>query len=179
MKRFLLIVITVGLLLWLGGYLFYRLYLPDLIAKAIVSEESPTYIPRRIMNKVEEFKAPVNKGANEMVVEMKRNDIPLEDVLEVVDETNEDRAYELLEELNKLNPQTPNEVFDIAKKYIEADFDVEVFREPFVKNVSMKSIQKAMRYANTNQRTKDLDIETGRAIAKQILIQKYNEVTGK
>jgi hypothetical protein len=176
MKRFFLVLIIVCLVIWAAGYAFYRLYLPDIIAKALVSDDTPSYIPRRIMNKVDELRAPVNKGADQMVAEMKRNNISLAEVLEVVDNTNEDEAYSFLAELNESNPNDPNDVFDIAKKHLKADFDVEIFREPFVKNVNMKSIRKAMRYANLNQRTKDLDIETGRAIAKQILIEKYKEV---
>ncbi|HEY0656333.1 MAG TPA: hypothetical protein VGD65_24540 [Chryseosolibacter sp.] len=179
MKRFLLIVIILGLFLWAGVYIFYRVYLPDLVAKALVADETPSYIPRRIMNKVDELRAPVNKGADEMIIEMKKNEIPLDDVVEVIESTTEDEAYEFLKDLNESQPKTPDEVFDIAKKHVEADFDIEVFRKPFVENVSMASIKKAMRYANTNQRTKDLDIVTGRAIAKQILIEKYNQVSQK
>jgi hypothetical protein len=179
MKRFLLIIIVLGLLGWIGAYIFYRFYLPDILARAIVSSETPSYIPRRLMNRVDELRSPVNKGADEIIAEMKKNDIPLEDVVEVIENTSEDEAFEFLNELNQTNPKTPNEVFDIAKKHIDADFDVEILRKPFIENVNMKAIRKAMRYANTNQRTKDLDIETGRAIAKQILVEKYQQVPVK
>lgn len=179
MKRLLLVIIILGLLVWAGVYIFYRMYLPDLVAKALVSEDTPAYIPRRLMNKVDELRAPVNKGADEMIMEMKRNEIPLDDVLDVIESTSEDEAYEFLKDLNESNPKTPDQVFDIAKEHLKADFDIEVFRKPFVENVSMASIKKAMNYANTNRKTKDLDIVTGRAIAKQILIEKYNQVEQK
>lgn len=176
MKRFLFIIIILGLLIWAGSYLFYRYYFPSLVAEALVAEQSPSYIPRRLMNKVDELRKPVNKGADEIILEMKKNDIPLEDVVEVIENTSEDEAYEFLMDLNESNPKTPDEVFDIAKKHIDADFDIEVFRKPFVENVNMKAIRRAMSYANTNQRTKDLDIVTGRAIARQILMEKYEQV---
>jgi hypothetical protein len=176
MKRFFLVIIVLGILAWIGGYIFYRFYFPEIVARAIVADETPSYIPRRLMNKVDELRMPVNKGADEIIVEMKRNNIALDDVVAVIDNTSEDEAYNFLKELNQAKPNTPDEVFDIAKKYITADFDVEVLRKPFVENVNMKSIRKAMSFANTNQRTKDLDIETGRAIAKQILIEKYSQV---
>jgi hypothetical protein len=128
------------------------------------------------MNKVDELRRPVNKGADQMILEMKKNDIAITDVVEVIENTTEDEAYEFLQDLNASKPQTPDEVFDIAKQHIQADFDIEIFRKPFVENVSMASIRRAMSYANTNQRTKDLDIVTGRAIAKQILIEKYKQV---
>jgi hypothetical protein len=179
MKRFVLIVIILGLLIWGGAHIFYRVYLPDLVAKALVADETPPYIPRRLMNKVDELRAPVNKGADEMIIEMKKNEIPLAEVVEVIENTSEDEAYEFLKDLNESDPKTPDEVFDIAKEHLHADFDIEVFRKPFVENVNMKSIQRAMRYANTNQKTKDLDIVTGRAIARQILIEKYKQVSVK
>jgi hypothetical protein len=175
MKRFFLVIIVLCFLVWVGAYIFYRVYFPDIVARAIVANETPSYIPRRLMNKVDELRTPVNNGANEIIIEMKRNNIPLEDVVEVIERTSEDEAFEFLSELNESKPTTPNEVFDIAKKHITADFDVEIFRKPFVENVNMKSIRKAMSFANTNIRTKDLDIVTGRAIAKQILIEKYRQ----
>lgn len=176
MKRILFFLLIIGLVLWTGGYLFYRLYLPDLVANAMISDEKPPYIPKRIMNRIDELKAPVNKGVDEMVAEMKRNDVPVEKVLDLVDKADEDTALALLDDLKQQKPKTPDQVFDIAKNHLKADFDVEIFREAFVKNVSMKSIRKAISYASTNQRTKDLDLETGRAIARQIIIQKYKEV---
>lgn len=176
MKRFLFLVIILGLLVWAGSYIFYRYYFPDLVADALVAEQSPSYIPRRLMNKVDELRKPVNKGTDEIIMEMKRNEIPLNDVVDVIESTSEEEAYAFLMDLNSSNPKTPDEVFDIAKKHIDADFDIEVFRKPFVENVNMKAIRRAMSYANTNQRTKDLDIETGRAIAKKILIEKYQQV---
>jgi hypothetical protein len=173
MKRFFIVIIVLGLLLWIGGYIFYRFYFPEIVAKAIVSAETPAYIPRRLMNKVDELRKPVNKGTDEIILAMKTNNIALEDVVDVIESTSEDDAVDFLNDLNQSNPKSPDEVFDIAKKHIKADFDIEILRKPFVENVNMKSIRKAMSYANTNQRTKDLDIETGRAIAKQILIEKY------
>ena len=173
MNRFFLVIIVLGVLAWVGAYVFYRYYFPDMMARAIVSKETPQYIPRRLMNKVDELRAPVNKGADEIVREMKKNNIALEDVVRVIEHTSEEDAREFLADLNTSRPKTPNEVFDIAKKHIHADFDVEILRKPFVENVNMKAIRKAMSYANTNQRTKDIDIETGRAIARQILIEKY------
>lgn len=179
MKRFVQILIIICILVWAGGYIFYRFYFPGIMANAIISDETPTYIPRRIMNKVDELKKPVNKGADEIVRQMKKNDIPLDDMIEVIENTSEDEAYAFLDELNRVNPQTPDEVFDIAKKHIETDFDVELLRTAFVENVSMKSVRKATKYANVNQRAKELDIRTARAIAKQILIEKYQQVDVK
>jgi hypothetical protein len=175
MKRFLVVLIVTCLVLCAIGYGLYRFYLPGIIAKAIIAEDTPSYIPKRLMNKVDEFRAPVQKGADEMVIQLKRNNIPLDKALELVENTNEEVANNFLEELNASNPKSTNEVFNIAKKHLSADFDLEVFRDAFVQNVNMKTIHKAMNYANTNQRTKDLDIETGREIVKQILIEKFKE----
>jgi hypothetical protein len=179
MKRFFLILITLGIIAWAGGYIFYRFYFPELVASAIMADETPKYIPRRLMNKVDELRMPVNKGVDEIISEMKKREIALEDVVEVIESTSEDEAYNFLNELNQANPKDANAVFDIAKKHIDADFDVELFRKPFVENVSIASIRRVVRYANTNNVTKDLDIETGRAIAKQILIEKYHQIDTK
>lgn len=73
MKRFFLVIIVLGVLAWVGAYVFYRYYFPDMMARAIVSNETPQYIPRRLMNKVDELRAPVNKGADEIVREHFKN----------------------------------------------------------------------------------------------------------
>lgn len=175
MKKVILSAILIVSVLSIGGYFLYRFYITDFIAEAIVSESLPGYIPKRIQNKIEEIRAPLNKGTEGMLKNMRASHISMDQVLEVVDKTTEEQAYALLNELNKIKPKNTNEVFDVAKKHFTTDFDVEVFRKTFNDHIEMKQVRKAIFYANLNRRSKDVDITTAKVIVKKILLQKEKE----
>ena len=112
-------------LLALGGYFIFRALMPKIIAEAVVAESLPNYIPKRLKNKVEAIRTPLNKGTEAMVQEMHASEIPLDDVLDAVDDITEEQAYSFLDEVNKKHPANPNEVFDVAKKHFSTNFDLE------------------------------------------------------
>jgi hypothetical protein len=175
MRKILVSAIVLVLLLSLGGYYLCRVYFTDLIAGAFVSESLPGYVPKRIQSRIKAISIPLNKGTEAMLRKMHSADIPMEDILTILDNTSEEEAYSLLDELNSTRPKTPDEVFDIVKRYIHADFDVEVFRKPFKDHVDMKQVRKALYYANENRKTHDVDFLTAKAILKKILLQKEHE----
>jgi hypothetical protein len=177
MKKVLLILLTLSILC-LGAYVLYRTIMPKIIAQAVVSDTLPDYIPKRLKTRVESMKTPINKGAEAMIQTMHHSNIPLEKVLETVDNITEDQAYAFLDEVNKTQPSTPNEVFDLAKKHFPAEFDPEVFREPFNQHFKIKQIRNALAYANMNRRSNDVDITTAKAILKKIIVEKEKEVSG-
>lgn len=163
-------------LLAIGGYMLYRTIVPNLIARAVVSDSLPGYIPKRLQARVESIRVPLNQGTEAMLKKMHASDIPLEHVLQAVDDISEEEAYAFLDELNAKDPRNTNEVFDILKKHFSTDFDLEVFREPFNHHFEMKQIKNGIAYANFNRNSNDVDIATARAILKKIIIEKEKEV---
>ena len=159
-----------------GGYLLYRSVVPQIIARAVVADSLPGYIPKRLQTKVDAIRMPLNKGAEAMLRKMHSSDIPVDQVLEVVDNISEKEAYAFLDDLNASRPASTNEVFDLAKKHFSADFDLEVFREPFNKHFEMKQINNGIAYANLNRRSNDVDIATAKAILKKIILEKEKEI---
>jgi len=174
MKKFLII----GLLAIVayGGYYVYRIVMPNVIAHAVVSESIPAYIPKRLKMKVEEIRAPINKGTEAMLETMHESDIPLDQVLDAVDNITEEQAETFLEEVNNTKPSNTNEVFDLARKHFPTDFDAEVFREPFNEYFEMKHIKRMISYANLNRQSREVDITTVKAIVKKVLIEKDQEL---
>ena len=175
MRKLLLLVVMLITLAAVGGLIFYRYYLADFIANAIVTESVPAYIPKRMQSKIEAISEPLNKGTEAMLTNMHQSQISIDQVVKVVEKTSEQQAYGLLDELNNSKPTTTDEVFNIAKKHVPADFDVEVFRQSFNDHVTMKQVRQAMNYANLNRKTNDVDITTAKAIVKKILLQKEKE----
>ena len=164
-------------ILCVGAYVLYRAIMPKIIAEAVVSDSVPDYIPKRLQTRVEAIKTPINKGAEAMIQTMHESNIPLEKVLETVDNITEEQAYAFLDEVNKSQPATTNEVFDLAKKHFSTEFDPEVFREPFNQHFKIKQIRNGLAYANVNRRSNDVDITTAKAILKKIIVEKEKEVS--
>lgn len=171
--------LLIASLFGLGVYVLYRAVMPKIIAEAVISDSLPGYIPKRLQTRVEAIKTPINKGAEAMLETMHRSDIPLEKVLETIDGITEKQAYSFLDEVNKTQPATTNDVFDLAKKHFPAEFDPEVFREPFNQHFTMKQIRNGLAYANMNRRSNDVDITTAKAILKKIIMEKDKEVSGR
>ena len=175
MKK-LVIPVLILVVLGVGGYALYRVIMPELIAEATVSETLPNYIPKRLKARIESIKNPINKGTEAMIERMHASEIPLEKVLETVDNITEEQAYAFLEEVTRAQPETSNEVFDIAKKHFPADFDPEVFRQPFNEHFKIKQIRNAVAYANHNRKSNDVELTAAKAILKNILIEKEKEL---
>jgi hypothetical protein len=159
-----------------GGYLLYRFLMPDLIAKAMVSESLPGYIPKRLQSKIEKIRKPLNKGTEAMLQTMHASNIPVDQLLNAVENITEEQAYAFLDELNETEPTTTDEVFDVAKKHFSTNFDLEVFREQFNKQFEIEQIQNAIAYANFNRKTNDVDIPTAKEIFKKIIVEKEKEI---
>jgi hypothetical protein len=179
MKKVIIIASIVAAVCVAAAYIFYTYYLPGLMAQAIVAEEIPGYVPRHIRGRIAALREPVNKGAGDVVAEMRKADIPMEKIFSMIDNTTEAQAYSMLEELNGTKLTSTDQVFDIAKKYFPAEFDIEVLRKPFNENLNMKMIKKGIRFGNTNRKTKDVDIEIVKALAKEVLHEKEQELRVK
>ncbi|HYF67526.1 MAG TPA: hypothetical protein VD884_05285 [Ohtaekwangia sp.] len=169
------IVIVVVLILAVAGYLGYEAFFPKLIAHSITAEESPAWMPNSVDTKIKKIRKPVNEMASAVIKHAHKSNVSIEDVLKAIDEAKEEQAYALLEELNKTEIQSTDQVFNMAKKHFPVDFDVEIFRETFNKKVTLHHIKKGLRYANSYKEREEFDPETAKSVAKQILLQKEAE----
>jgi hypothetical protein len=176
MRKRLLVTLLIVTLLSIGCYALYRILMPKLIARAVVSEAMPDYIPKRLQARMEAIRTPINGGTEAMVQKMHDSNIPLKEVLDAVDDITEDQAYEFLDEINQKKPSNTDQVFDLAKKHFVTRFDPEVFRKPFNEHFKMKQLNSALAYANMNRKYNDIDIVTAKAILKRIIIEKEREV---
>lgn len=176
MKRTFLIGLLMIATVAAGGYYIYKAIMPGIIAEAVTSDSLPEYIPKRLHTRVEAIRKPINKGTGAMIETMHESNIPLEMVLAAIDDVTEEQAYGFLDEINRVNPSSTDEVFNVAKKHFPTGFDPEVFREPFKKHFQMKQIRNAIAYANLNRKSNDVDIATAKAILKKIIIEKDKEV---
>jgi hypothetical protein len=173
-----MILLSLIAIVGLGGFLFYKYYLPEMVAEAIVSEELPAYVPDRVKAKIEHYKAPINQVSSDVIREIHQSDVSIDLILKAVDDTQEADVYAALHEVNERKPETTDEVFNVAKKHIQADFDVELLRSSFNKNVNMKMVNKAIKNLNAKI-DEDVDPEMMKAIIKQVLIEKEKEYNAR
>lgn len=173
-KAIIYLLLLAGLLV--AGYLVYRSEVPDMVAKAVVSDSLPPYIPKRIQSRIQQISVPLNEGTEAVILEMRTQGIPTKKLMVTIDQTSEDDVNRFLDELNQQEPDNIHQVFDIAKKHIDTDFDPEVLREAFTDHVNMKQVQKVMKYAHDNRQTHDLNFETTKAILKKIILEKEKEL---
>jgi hypothetical protein len=176
MKRYFTLALIFAGVLLAGGYFLYRTLVPEIIAGAVLSDSLPAYIPKRLQTRVEAIRKPMNKGTGAIIEKMRDAEIPLEEVLDWIDNISEEQAYAFLDEFNKKKPATTDEVFDIAKEHFPSKFDPEVFREPFNRHFEIKQIRNAVVYANINRKSNDVELATAKAILKKIIIEKDKEL---
>jgi hypothetical protein len=162
-----------------GVYVFYHYFFADVVANALVKEETPSYVPEKIKKGIAKIKAPLNKGAEDVILQIHKSGIPLDRVLNAVDQIQQPQIDAALDELQQAKITNTNQAFDIFKKYLPMDFDAESLRAPFNKNVDMDMIKKARGYAESYRTNEAIDTEMMKTIVKKILIQKEKEFVEK
>lgn len=178
MKTLLSWFLAIAIVLGLGGLFLYKYYLPGMIGEAVVKDEIPAYVPDYMKSKMVKYKAPLNKGADDVIRQIHQANVPLDQVLGAIDKTDEAQINAMISEIQMSDVQSTDQVFNIAKRHLDPGFDIEVLREPFNKNVNIKMIRKALDESNQNaERTVDTDM--AKAILKNILVQKEHEYNRK
>ncbi|HYC84993.1 MAG TPA: hypothetical protein VEB86_07215 [Chryseosolibacter sp.] len=175
MKKFVIVVVVLFAAAAAGAFVFYKVYLPELVASAIVNDQEPGYMPDYVQTKIRKYRTPVNQAAEDVIRHADRSNISMDQILRTIDNTKEEHVNAALAELSDRDVKNTNQVFDIFKKHIPADFDVEPLREPFNDHVSMKMIHDALERSRQQLDKENLDADMAKAVIKQVLVQKEAE----
>jgi ABC-type xylose transport system substrate-binding protein len=173
MKKFSLVA-GAFILIGFAAYVAYEVYFPQMIAESITSEHI-SLVPDQIEHRFEKIRKPVNDGAGVVVEAMHNSGVTMDQILKAIDEAREEQAYAFLDELNRSEITSPDQVFSMAKKHFPVDFNVEIFRRPFNEKVSIATIRKGVRYANIYKDKEEFDVATAKSIVKRILLEKEEE----
>jgi hypothetical protein len=175
MKTFLLWLVALVILMGIGAAVFYKYYLPEMVAEVLTEEETPSYVPPFVRSKVVKYKEPINRGARDVIDQIHQSGVTIDQVINTIDNTSEADINALISELNEVELQSTDQAFNIASKHLAGDFDVEVLRKPFKENVDLKNLQKGIRYANDHRNDEEMDIDMAKEVIKKVLIQKEKE----
>lgn len=163
-----------------AGLLLYKKIIAYTISNAIVKEEEPSPLLGSYGTEVRKFRAPINKASEQIIYKLDSLHIPFESFLTAVDNADKTEILQTLEAIKQQKPETPNEVFNIVKKNMTIrEFDVELFRKPFLRYASMPKINKALNYIDSHKLAEEIDISISREIIKTVLRQKKDEITQK
>lgn len=176
LKKAALILILVVLTLSLIGFILYKQYAPDIIANELLKETEPVFLPKKVNEKIKKIKVQTNQLSSDIIKDIHKSDITLDQLLHALDGVTEPKANALLDDINKLGKlNNPDQVFDLVKKQFPVDFDVEPLRAPFREKADVQVLQKVVQKANEYRDNKLIDFESAKAIVKRILIEKEKE----
>lgn len=180
MRRFrntLIVLIVLGGIIAGGVWYGYYRVIPEMVGKAIVQNEEPAVLPAPYKAKIHKYRKPVNKATEKILIAMDSSDIPFDAILRLIDKTEDATVVRTYEALKAEQPSDPNEIFDIVKKNVPSDeFDLERFREPFLKFATMDRYRYGMRYIENNEIIEQIGEMPYRQIVKELLVQKRAEI---
>src|SRR4051812_38083354 len=117
MKKFLLWAISILVIISAAGYAFYKLYLPDMVVDAFTTEQ-PVYVPKFVKARITKYKVPINKGAEDIIKNIHRSDVPLTQVLDAIDNIDENNLNRTLDQLNDHQIASTDQAFDLIKENV-------------------------------------------------------------
>lgn len=171
--RFVLLMAVVGATVYAG----YRYYLPSMIAETLMSDEPSSLVPAEIQGKVEAVKLKVDKEIEKLPAFMKANKIKYEDLQVMVDRVDPAQFIRAYEEIATTRITSTNQVFDIGMKHVRIDgYDLEIFRESFVKNTSVEDIQKVITKYEDNEFLTTMSFPIIKETAKKLLDSYKTEI---
>ncbi len=170
---FVLILALIGVI----GYVGYRYYLPSKIAETLTSDEPSGLVPAGMQKKVEAVKIKVDKEIEKLPVFMKENKIAYEDLQVMIDRADPDQFIDAYVEIATTRITSTNQAFDIGMKHIKiGGYDLEIFREAFIKNVSIEDMQEAIARYEDNEFLTTMSIPIIKQTAKKLLESKKVEI---
>jgi len=176
LKKIVIILLIVFASIALISYAIYKQYAPAIIANELLKETEPPFLPKKIREKIKEIKVQTNKLSTDVITDIHKSNITLDQILKAFDEVTEDEAHLLLDEINGLGQlNSPDQVFDLTKKRFPVDFDVEPLREPFRKKADVRLLKKALLKANQYRDNDLIDFESAKSVVRRILIEKEKE----
>lgn len=160
--------------------LLYKKIIAYTVSNAIVTEEAPSPLLGSYGKEVQKFKAPINRASEKIIYKLDSLHIPFDAFLAAIDHADKNEILKTLDELKRKKPANPNEVFNIVKQNMTVtEFDVELFRKPFLRYATMPKIDQALNYIEMHNLAKEIDISISREIIKTVLTQKKEEITSK
>jgi len=171
--KFILVVVVIGLV----AYAAYRYYLPSTIAKSLTSGQTSSLIPDEIQEKVKAFKSKIASDVGDLPILMAEANLDYDDLQTMLDRLDPGEVSSALSEMSSVNITSAEQVFDIVTRHINIEgFELEEFRDMFVRNSNVDEIRKAMEKIREHEFLITLAMPVAKEVAKDLLVSARQEI---
>ena len=141
-----------------------------MIAEVITKDGTPEYVPSFVAEKIEKYKKPINKAAEDAVAELHKQNIAVSQAVKSIEQLSDEEISITVDELRSANLKSTDQVFDIIKKNITTDLPIEALRAPFNKHAELSTIKGVL--AEQNATGQILTPSLLKSVATKILLEK-------
>ncbi len=162
----------------LGCFIFYRFYMPKMVATTIISDEPPpSILPEKVKKTIVKARVELDKQMEDVPVKLEQLGLTFNDVIYIVEVADADQIEAAIEELQSTELKSVDEVFDIGLKHVKVDgYDLSIFREVFKEKATLDKIRKGLHKIRDNELMIDISIPVTCETVKQILIERRDKV---
>ena len=172
-SKFILILVVIGIVAYAG----YRYYLPSIIVESLKSDQTSLLVPDDLQEKVREFRSNISSDVGDLPVLMAEANIDYEDLRTMLERLNPDEVSNALREMSSISITSADQVFDIARKHVNIEgYDLEVFRDMFVRNNSVTEIREATEKFREHDFLITMGIPVAKEVAKDLLESARQEI---
>ena len=176
MKKLLKLLIFVAVL-GIAAYAGYRYFLPSMIATTLTSDEPSALVPEKMQQQVSELRAKIDREVEEVPALLKETRLGVDDLEIIIDRADPEQFFNAIDELKTTTLTSTDQIFDICMKHIRIDgYDLEVFRDPFVRNTSVENIREAVAKIDRDDMLTTMSVPVLKETAKQVLASSREEI---
>ena len=159
------------------AYAAYRYYLPSTIAESLKSGQKSSLVPDEIQQKVEAFKTSIASDVGNLPVLMTEVNIDYDDLKTMLDRLDPGEVSNALREMSSVSISSTEQAFDIVQKHVSIEgYDLEVFRDMFVRNSSVEEIRKTMEKLREYEFLFPVGMPVAKEVAKDLLESSRQEI---
>ncbi len=179
-KKLVLILAIILCLIAVTGWYYYKVAFPKMVAEAVVNKKYPRLMPEKYREGLASVGDTLDTRIQHLIEISESKGISLDELITGIDQIQEDQVRNAVNEVLSTKITNVEQVFDIGIKHIKVQaFDPEELRGPFLENVNLQHIKKGIRYIKTHRILEEMDPDTVRKIARQILIEKRKKIVDK
>lgn len=181
MKKKILIGLGVTLLIIIiAGFYFYKKVVPEMAAKAIVKGEYSVLVPKKIQKKVNAVRGKVNNRVEKALMATSSNGVTIDQIFEAIDQVDKSEIEKTYNIISSEKITDPHEAFKIAYENIKIEaFDPMILKPVYDEIINKGHIQMGINVIKNNNLLENLDMQMARSVAKQIILQKKEEIESR
>lgn len=152
MKKVFTIFLLLATVTAIGLYIFYKVYMPKMVAEVIVSDEPPPNIfPEKIKKGIVKARNEIDAQMDDVPDQLKKNGSTFDDLIRIVELADEKEVRAAVNELMNTEIKSEDQVFDIGLKHVHIDgYDLEAFRSIFKEKATIHKIKRGVLYIENN-----------------------------